>query len=328
MLDLSTTYMGLKLKNPIIIGSSGLTNSVESVKKLEKNNAAAVVIKSLFEEQIIHESDAYTENSSYYNYPDAFEYVKYYSKEHGVSQYLDMIRDIKKAVTIPVIASINCISAVEWTSFAQKIEEAGADALELNISLLPADEKNDSATNEKKYFDIVKKVRSHINIPIALKMCAYSAGLAHLIQKLSWTKDVDSFVLFNTLYSPDINIDKFTITSSNIFSTTHDLSTSLRWIALMSPKVDNDMIASKGIYDGKGVIKQILAGAKAVQIVSAIYQKGPEHISSIIKELEEWMEKHNFSTLEDFRGKMSSAQVKNPDAFERTQFMKHFSGIE
>jgi len=328
MIDLSTTYMGIKLKNPIIIGSSGLTNSVEKIKKLEDNNAAAVVIKSLFEEQIIHESDVYGENSSYYDYPESHEYVKFYSKEYSVRNYLHLIQDAKKAVNIPVIASINCVSADEWITFAKKIEEAGADALELNISLLPSDEKNDSATNEKKYFNVSKKVRSQINIPIALKMCKYSSGLANLIQKLSWTKNVDSFVLFNRFYSPDINIDKFKITSSNVFSSPQELTTSLRWIALLSPKIKNDLVASTGIHDGKGVVKQILAGAKTVQIVSAIYQKGPEFILTMLKDIEEWMTKNNFSGLDEFRSKMSSAEVKNPAAFERTQFMKYFGGIE
>lgn len=328
MIDLSTTYMGIKLKNPIIIGSSGLTNSVEKIKKLEDNNAAAVVIKSLFEEQIIHESDVYGENSSYYDYPESHEYVKYYSKEHSVRNYLHLIQDAKKAVDIPIIASINCISAEEWITFAKKIEEAGADALELNISLLPSNEKYDSTANEKKYFNISKKVRSQINIPISLKMCKYSSGLANLVQKLSWTKNVDSFVLFNRFYSPDINIDKFKITSSNVFSTPQELTTSLRWIALLSPKIENDLVAATGIHDGKGVIKQILAGAQAVQIVSAIYNKGPEYIQSILGEVEAWMTKHNYSNLDEFRSKMNSAQVKNPAAFERTQFMKYFGGIE
>jgi len=328
MLDLSTTYMGIKLKNPIIIGSSGLTNSIESIKKLEDNNAAAIVIKSLFEEQILHESDAYSENRGYYDYPESYEYVKYYSKEHGINQYLELIREAKKSVDIPVIANINCISADVWISFANKIEEAGADALELNISILPANEKYDSTSNEKKYFNIIDKVRSQVNTSIALKMCPYSAGLAHLDQKLSWTKDVDSFVLFNRYYYPDINIDKLTITSSNVFSTPQDISTSLRWIALLSPKVEKDLVASTGIHDGKGVDKQILAGAKAVQIVSTIYKNGPGHIQSILKDIEEWMLKHDYSALDDFRSKLSSANVKNPAIFERTQFMKYFGGIE
>ena len=328
MRDLSTTYMGIKIKNPIIIGSSGLTGSVEKIKELADNNAGAVVLKSLFEEQIMHESDLYAENSSYYNYPESYEYVKFYSKEHSVSNYLELIRKAKNSVNIPVIASINCISADQWITFASKIEEAGADALELNVSLLPSDEHNDSTTNEKKYFEICKKVRSQINIPIALKMSQYSSGLANLVQKLSWSGDIDSFVLFNRFYNPDINIDNMKITSSHVFSKPQDISTSLRWIALLSPKVETDLVASTGVHDGSGVIKQILAGAKAVQIVSALYQKGSGYITTVLKEIEEWMNKNNYSNLDEFRSKMNSAKIKNPTAFERTQFMKYFGGIE
>ena len=328
MHDLSTTYMGIKLKNPIIIGSSGLTNSVEKIKELEKNNAAAVVLKSLFEEQIIHESDIYAENSRYYNYPESYEYVKYYSKEESITNYLTLIKEAKNAINIPVIASINCITADQWVSFAAKIEQAGADALELNVAILPSDENTDSITNEKIYFEIAKKVRSQIKIPIALKVSKYSSGLAHLLQKLSWTGDIDSLVLFNRYYNPDINIDKLKLTSSNVFSTPQDITETLRWIALLSPKVRTDLVASTGIHNGEGVIKQILAGAKAVQIVSVLYKKGPEHIQSILKELDEYMNKHNYADLNGFRGKMSTEGVKNPHAFERTQFMKYFAGIE
>lgn len=328
MLDLSTNYLGLTLKNPIIIGSSALTNSVKKIIELEKNQAAAVVLKSLFEEQIVYDSETLAENSSYNHYPESYEYVKYYTKEHSVQQYLELIKEAKSSVNIPIIASINCISAVEWISFAKKIEDSGADALELNVSILTADEKNDSSTNENKYFEIIKKVKAQITIPVALKMSHYSAGLANLVQKLSWTKNVDGFIFFNRFYNPDINIDNFTITSSNVFSTPQEISTSLRWVALLSSKIKTDIAASTGIHDGTGVIKQILAGAKAVQITSAIYKNGPQYIPAIINELENWMKKHNFNSLNDFRGNMSSVKVKNPAAFERTQFMKYFGGIE
>lgn len=328
MHDLSTTYMGLKLKNPIIIGSSGLTNSIDKIKSLEKNNAAAIVLKSLFEEQILHESDLYTENSRYYNYPESYEYAKYYSHENSVSHYLNLIREAKESVEIPVIASIHCITPDQWIDFASKIEEAGADALELNISILPSDETLDSGKNEKNYFDITKKVRSQIKIPIALKMSQYSSGLAHLIRDLSWTGDINSFVLFNRFYNPDINIEQFKLSSSNIFSSPQDLNATLRWVALLSPKIKKELIASTGIHDGSGVIKMILAGAQAVQIVSSIYKNGPEHISNILNELDEWMSKHNFLSLNEFRGKMNSEGMKNHAAFERTQFMKYFAGIE
>ncbi len=328
MITLTSKYMGLNLKNPIIIGSSGLTNSVEKVKKLAGYGAGAVVLKSLFEEQIMIDSYKHREYDGYYAYPESVEYIKNYSKQHTIDNYLQLIEKSKRSVEIPVIASINCISASEWISFAKKIEEAGADALELNISMLPTDEKYDSRDNEKKYFDISKKVKSQINIPVSIKMSRFSTGLANLILKLSWTKNVDGFVLFNRYYNPDIDISKMEVVSSNVFSTAEEITNSLRWIALLSDKVKIDLAASTGIHNGEGVIKQLLAGANAVQIVSAIYKHGPEYISTIIKEVEEWMEKNHFSGIDEFKGKMSYEKVKNPAAYERIQYMKYFSEIK
>lgn len=328
-MDLTTNYMGLILKNPIIIGSSGLTNSVEKIKKLENSGAGAVVLKSLFEEQLLVDRDKLIEqDKQYFWYPEAIDYINNYSKEFGIKEYSDLIKNAKKDIDIPIIASINCISAGEWILFANRIEDAGADALELNISLLPSDETRSSEENEKIYFDIIEKVKAKVSIPVSLKMSFYSSGLARLIQKLSWTKNVDSFVLFNRYYNPDIDINNFKIISSNVFSTPEEITTSLRWIALLSGKVECDLIASTGIHSGEGVVKQILAGATAVQIVSAIYKKSPEYITTVLNELNDWMKNKGFNSLDEFRGKMSYKKAKNPAAFERVQFMKYFGGIE
>ncbi len=326
-MDLTTNYIGLKLKNPIIIGSSGLTESVEKIKDLADNNAGAVVLKSLFEEQIMAEvsQNIYDDQSGY---TDAYEYISEYTKEHNIDKYLNLIKKSKEAIDIPVIASINCISDHEWISFAKKFEDAGADALEINVSMLPTDDNRSSEENENIYFDIIEKVRKEVNIPISLKMSHYSAGLANLIKRICWTKNVNGIVLFNRYYSPDIDIVNFKITATNILSTPEEISTSLRWIALLSDKVECDLVASTGVHNGEGIIKQTLAGATAVQIVSAIYKHGPEHISTILKDTENWMEKNNFSTLDDFRGKMSYEKIDNPAAFERVQFMKYFAGIK
>ena len=326
-MDLKTNYMGLELKNPIIIGSSGLTNSVESIKKMAENNAGAIVLKSLFEEQIINETNK-PENFNLYSYPESIDYIKHYTREHNISNYLKLIEDAKKAVDIPIIASINCVSDKEWTAFAKRIEDAGADALELNISILPSDFNKSSEENEKVYFNIIEKVKSEISIPISIKMTRYSAGLSQLIQKLCWTKKVDGFVLFNRYYNPDIDIEKMKVISSNIFSTPDEIYVSLRWIALLSDNVECDFAATTGIHNGEGVIKQILAGAKAVQIVSSIYKNGPEYISTILKEIEHWMKNKNFNSLNDFRGKMSSKKSEHTADFERIQFMKYFDGVK
>lgn len=326
-MDLSVNYLGIKLKNPIIIGSSGLTNSVEKIKKLEANGAGAVVLKSLFEEQIMVDAEIEVQKNEF-DYPEAVDYIKQYSKQNSLNSYIELIKNAKSSVNIPIIASINCITSGSWINFAKKIEEAGADALEINISLLPSNIDKSSEENENIYFDIIKKLRSIIKIPIALKMSYFSAGLANLILKLSWTKHVDSFVLFNRYYSPDIDINNFKITSSSVFSTETDISNSLRWVVLMSNKIKTNIAASTGIHSGEDIIKQILAGATATQIVSVIYQKGPEYIKIMLSEIEKWMANKKFNSINDFQSKIHIDNNINANVFERIQFMKHFSSIE
>ncbi len=323
-MDLSVKFLGLDLKNPIIIGSSGLTNSVKRIQELEKNGAAAVVLKSLFEEQILMEFN-HIANKDQDNYPEFEDYVKFYTKEKNLTSYLKLIEDAKKSVDIPIIPSINCVSSIEWVSFAKNIENAGADAIELNISLLPSNFELSGSENEKIYFDIIEKVKQNINIPITLKMSYYSAGLANLIQKLSWTQQIDAFVLFNRFYNPDIDINKKEIISSSILSTPHDIFTSLRWIALLSDTIELPLVATTGIHDGKGVIKQILAGAHAVQMVSSIYKNGDGYVTTILEEIKSWMNKNNYSKLDDFRGMLNQKKSEKASTYERVQFMKYFS---
>lgn len=328
MVNLGTTYMGLKLKNPIIVGSSGLTNSVENIKEAAANGAAAVVLKSLFEEQILHASHhTMTQNTGINYYPEAEDYIRNYTRDNDVDTYLKLIRDCKKAVDIPIIASINCISSFEWIDFAKKIEQAGADALELNIFVLPSDPNKSSEQNEAIYFDILEKITKAIKIPVAAKISSYFSSLSKMALKLSWT-GITGLVLFNRFFSPDIDIDKFEIKATNVFSHPSELAHSLRWVAMLSTKVHCDIAASTGIHDGKSVIKQLLAGAKAVQIASVIYKKGFKEITIMLDEIQAWMEQHEFDNLNQFVGKMSIKEAENPAAYERVQFMKHFSGIE
>ena len=328
MVNLETTYMGLRLKNPIIVGSSGLTNSVENIIEIERKGAAAVVLKSLFEEQInfaAHKTLMQDEAAN--QYPEAEDYIRNYTRENDVSKYLDLIKKAKAAVDIPVIASINCISGDEWISFASNIEEAGADALELNIFVLPSDPNKSAADNEAVYFNIIDQVLSKVNIPVAVKISYYFSSLAKTVTQLAW-KDIKGIVLFNRFFSPDIDIENFEVKTSNVFSSPSDIAISLRWIAMLSAHVKCDLAASTGVHDGTGLIKQLLAGAKAVQIASVLYKKGFKEIQSMLEELENWMDRKNFNTIEQFAGKMSIAKAENPAAYERVQFMKHFSGIE
>ena len=328
MVNLETTYMGLKLKNPLIVGSSGLTNSVENIVEIEKNGAAAVVLKSLFEEQInFAVRKTYMQDEVANMYPEADDYIRNYTRENDVSKYLDLIKKAKEAVDIPIIASINCISGNEWTSFAKKIEDAGADALELNVFVMPSNPDKNSTDNEKIYFDIINQVLKTVTIPVALKISYYFSSLAKTVTELSWT-GVKGIVLFNRFFSPDIDIENFEVKTSNVFSTPAELALSLRWVAMMSSHVKCDISASTGVHDGKALIKQLLAGAKTVQIASVLYKKGFKEIGSMLEQLENWMDRKNFTSIDQFNGKMSVEKAENPAAFERVQFMKHFSGIE
>ncbi len=325
-MDLRTKYLGLELRNPLIVGSSGLTDKPEKVKKTEEHNAGAVVLKSLFEEQINAEINKVV-YSGVNDYPEAYEYIREYTRDKTINDYLQLIKDSKSLVDIPVIASINCVDDNEWTTFAKEIENAGADALELNISLLPSDPFTESKETEEMYFKITEKVKKSVSIPVSLKMSYYSAGLARLIYKLSATDNVQGVTLFNRFYNPDIDLENLDIVSSNVFSSPDEYILPLRWIALLSEKIDADMAATTGIHDGYSMAKQVLVGASAVHVVSAFYKNGLEYINSMLSETEEVMNKHGFSSIEDMKGKLNFHNIKNNRMYERIQFMKYFGGI-
>lgn len=326
MKDLSTTYLGLRLPTPLIAGSCGLTKTVESIQTLAGNGAGAVVLKSLFEEQITAEL-AHNLDQYQADYPEAFDYIRGYTRTSALEEYLDLIADAKKAVGIPIIASINCLSAKEWMSFATSVQKAGAAAIELNISILPSDPHLTCAACEKQYFDIVNQVSGKVTIPVALKMSQYAPALANLVTRLSWTGKVAGFVLFNRYFRPDIDLQRMQVTKADVFSTAAEMIEPLRWIALLSPQIEQDLAASTGVHDGSGLIKQILAGAAAVQVVSTLYKNGAGQLAHMLNELESWMSGHGYERLADFRGALSHRQTGNPAAFERIQFMKQFGGI-
>lgn len=218
-------------------------------------------------------------------------------------------------------------SSDEWTTFAKKIENAGADALELNVFIMPSDPAHGAEENEKIYFKILEEVKKQIKIPVALKISYYFSGLAKMALKLSWA-GAKGIVMFNRFYSPDINIDTMKVMATHVFSTPDEIFNSLRWVAMLSDKLYCDICASTGVHDSAGMIKQLLAGAKAVQIVSTLYRNGFDRIVEMNNELRDWMDKHGFEKTEDFIGKMSYKKVENPGAYERVQFMRHFAGIE
>ncbi len=327
MVNIETNYLGLKLQSPIIVASSGISNNIEKIKELEANGAGAIVLKSLFEEQILAESAHNISQDESYGY-DVHDYITAITRDNRLSDYLNHIKEAKKACNIPIIASINCVSDSEWLDFTKSIENAGADALELNIGILPSNHEVSSEKNEQQYFSIIEKVRKTTSLPIALKMSHYSAGLSNLIKKLSWTGHVDAFVLFNRYFRPDIDINTMKVTSSGVFSTSEDISESLRWVAIMSNVIEVPIAATTGIHTGADVVKQLLAGAQCVQVASTLYQNGIEQLSKMNKEISSWMESKKYENIDDFRGKMAFDSDKNTVAFERIQFMKHFGGIE
>jgi dihydroorotate dehydrogenase (fumarate) len=328
MPDLTTTYLGLKLPSPIIVGSSGLTDKPEKIAKLESHGAGGVVLKSIFEEEILMEYEHILGEEAPGRYKDDYlDYFDFRIKQVNLEKYLDLIVETKKMVKIPVIASINCSTSHEWPYFAKKIQEAGADALELNIFILPSNLDRSAENIEHSYLEIIRSVRNEIKIPLSVKMSYYFSNLAGMITELSHC-NIAGLVLFNRSYSPDIDIEKMEITSSGVFSAPGDLPISLRWIAIMANRVKCDLAASTGVHDGKAVIKQLLAGANAVQVVSAIYVHGPEYLVTMTKEIKDWMAEKKYQKIEDFRGLLSQERQVNPALFERVQFMKYFSDRE
>lgn len=322
MVNLETNYAGLKLKNPLIVSSSGLADSVAKVEKIDEQGAGAVVLKSLFEEQIRHESGKLSETS---DYPEAADYINYYTRNNSVEQYLTLIEESKKKVDIPVIASINCVSAKEWVSFAREIETAGADALELNVFFLPTDKDLSSADYEQIYHDLADKVCNLVSIPVIMKLGLQFTNLTGLVNQLHY-RGVNAFVLFNRFYAPDIRIEEQKMGAAEVFSHPSENRNTLRWIGIISAEIRNiDLAASTGIHDGEAFIKQILAGASAVEICSVLYKKGLGEISKILNDARKWMQKKNYKSIEDFKGLMSYKKIKDPAVYERAQFMRYFS---
>jgi dihydroorotate dehydrogenase (fumarate) len=329
-MDLTTTYLGLQLRNPLIVAASPFSAKLDTAKELEARGAAALVMYSLFEEQILHESrelDAYltqgtesfAEALTYFPEPD------HYENANG-EEYLDQIRRLKQAVSIPVIASLNGVSSGGWMSFAKKIEQAGADALELNIYYIPTDPTQTSAQIEQMYLTNIAVVKGHIKIPVAVKLSPYFTALANLAVRLSEAQ-ADGLVLFNRFYQPDINLDKLEIRPDLEFSTPYELRLPIRWLAILYGKVKCSLAASSGVHSAEDVIKSVMAGADAAMMASVLMQKGVKRLERILEDLGQWMEMHEYESITQMKGSMSYKSVAEPAAYERANYMKTLQSI-
>jgi dihydroorotate dehydrogenase (fumarate) len=327
MADLATTYMGLNLKNPIIVSSSSLTNNVNGIKSCENSGAGAVVLKSLFEEQITSELEAIEKEEHLSVHPEAADYIRQLGMDMRSEQYLELIGQAKNEVQIPVIASLNCVTNSYWIDFAKNIESAGADALELNIALMPKDFFVEPKQIEDQVIDIVTSVRKELNIPIAVKIGPYFTSLPKMAERLQQA-GANALVLFNRFYRPDVDIEKIEMISGYRYSTPEEIALSLRWVGILSQQVKLDLAGSTGIFDGAGVIKHLLAGAKATMICSTLFINGFRQINIMLDRVRFWMDTHSYESVNNFRGLLSSKNMKKPAYFERLQYIKALVGIE
>lgn len=351
MIDLTTDYMGLKLKNPLVVSSCGLTKTLRGVQKCAEAGAGAIVLKSLFEEQIAAEVAELTQHVDSVGHTESFEYLHGYGEALGPREYLQLVREAKKTVDVPIIASINCVTDERWAEYAKQLAAAGTDALEINIGFLPHAAELTGSDVEERYTKILYAVRTQVDLPVALKVGPYISSFAHLADRLgidrvagpaftvgwcgpgesekeiTW-QGADALVLFNRFYNFDIDVDTLQLTGGNPYSTSGDIHVPLRWISLLAGRVTCDLAAATGIHDGRDVVKQLLAGATVVQICSTLYRNGLSQIGLILAQLQEWMETHDFERLNDFRGRLSQARSKHPRDYERLQYIKALVGME
>jgi dihydroorotate dehydrogenase (fumarate) len=325
MEKLETKYLGLTLKSPLIVSSSRLTSTFENLQFAEENGAGAVVLKSLFEEQILHHISTLPVSQGF---PEADDYISYYTKSHSVDEYLELIRTSKKWLGIPVIPSINCFSSKGWTDFAGKIEDAGADALEINLFFLPSNRKKSAADSEKIYFDLIEKLTAEISIPIAVKIGYRFSNILYMIDQF-YMRGIRGVVMFNRFFEPDIDINTMEIVPASIFSNEGDRRNVTRWIAMASAQdIKIDISASTGVHSGDDAVRYLLAGADTVQVCSVLYQKGVPFLRAMNQRISDWMTMNSFNSIDEFRGKLNWMNYENPDVFERTQFMKYFSSVD
>ncbi len=322
--DLRTRYLGLELKHPVVASASPLTGSVDSLKRLQDAGVAAVVLPSLFEEQIEHEEMA-THNLMLYGAelsPEAqgfFPEMPQYST--GPEKYLQLISDAKKSLSVPVIASLNGYTPGGWTSIAHQFQEAGADAIELNVYFLAASVDDTGAVVENRYIELVESVTRQVSIPVAVKVAPYFSAMANMASRLT-KAGASGLVLFNRFVQPDILLEDLEVAPHLVLSTSEELRLALRWIAILRGRIDASMAATGGAHTAEDVLKLLLAGADCVMLASSLLMKGPGHVGTLVREVQAWLDEREYASVEQMKGSLSQQSCPDPDAFERANYMK------
>jgi len=323
-MDLTTTYLGLELKNPLVPSASPLSENVDAIRRMEDAGAAAVVMHSLFEEQLSHEShriDHYLDYGSE-SFAEAVTYFPDPGTYHvGPEQYLEKIRSAKEAVDIPIIGSLNGISAGGWVRYAQHIEQAGADALELNIYYIPTNPNLTGNEVEERYLEIVNAVRQHINIPLAVKLGPYFSSMANVAKRLA-EAGADGLVLFNRFYQPDFDLDELEVTPGLVLSSAYEMRLPLRWVAILYGRIDVDFAITSGVHSYEEVLKGLMAGARVTMMASELLRHGIDRLWAVLEDVRTWMEENEYESVAQMQGSMSQQNVTEPTAFERANYMK------
>jgi len=323
-MDLTTTYMGLKLKNPLVAAASPLSEHIDNIRRLEEKGASAVVMYSLFEEQITHDSHSLDHYLSYGadSYGEALSYFpEMDSYKVGPEQYLERISRAKSAVDIPIMGSLNGVSTGGWIEYARLIEEAGADALELNIYFIPTGIEMTGREVEQMYVDIVTDVRKTVRIPVAVKLSPFFSATGNMAKHLV-DAGANALVMFNRFYQPDFDLEALEVVPHLVLSNSFEMRLPLRWIAVLYDRLKVDFAISRGVHTYEDALKGVMAGANVVQFASELLRNGISRVADILREMAEWMEEHEYESITQMRGSMSMKNVKEPAAFERANYMK------
>lgn len=323
-MELITNYLGMSLKSPIVVSACTLSEDLSNIRKMEDNGAGAIVLFSLFEEQIKKEMDLFSsmQHKTSNLFAEGSDFFPELDEYHvGSERYLNLIKQAKKTVDIPIIGSLNGITEEGWLDFAKQIEVAGADALELNIFYIPADIKLTAEDVEQRYLNVLQKVKKVIKIPVAVKLNPFFSSTGHLVSRLEQA-GADGLVLFNRFYQPDIDINNLKLLANLAYSDSSEIRLPLMWIGFLFGKIKASLAATSGVQSSREVIKYLLAGADVVMTASALYKHGIEYIKIMNIELEQWMDRQNFSSIQSFKGSLSQQHISNPSAYERANYIK------